>query len=105
MKRIFKILAIVGAAALCIICAETMAFAEDVYDDCADFSRVIDMSEGLVLDVVTEENMYAFNDGTHIIRVTSDAEYLEYEVDSGGYFGSSSSLILFTATLSTPVTH
>ena len=38
MKRIFKILAIVGAAALCIICAETMAFAEDVYDDCADFS-------------------------------------------------------------------
>ncbi len=86
MKRIFKILAIFGAAVLCIICAETMAFAEDVYDDCADFSRVIDMSEGLVLDVVTEENMYAFNDGTHIIRVTSDAEYLEYEVDSGGYF-------------------
>lgn len=60
---------------------------EFLFDDCADFDKSIAHSDGLALDVVTEENKYAFGgDDTHIIRVTSDAEWLIYEVNSNGYF-------------------
>lgn len=53
----------------------------------ADFSKATAYSEGLSLDVVTEENKYAFSgDDTHIIRVTSDAEWLEYSVEPGRIF-------------------
>lgn len=59
----------------------------EVYDDCADFSKAVAYSEGLTLDIVTEENKYAFyGDDTHIIRVTSDPEWLVYQVQDGGYF-------------------
>lgn len=87
-----KITALVLTALVCVSCLpQIFTYAEEtgqnIYDDCADFSKVIAYSDGLTLDVVTEENKYAFNgDDTHIIRVTSDAEWLEYEVQSGGYF-------------------
>lgn len=85
MKKIlsFLILAVVLAM------ASVTAYADEpnIYDDCADFGKAVQKSEGLALDVVTEENKYAFSgDDTHIIRVTSEAEWLVYEVSSDGYF-------------------
>ncbi len=57
-----------------------------IFDDLADFSVAAAHSEGLEIDVVTEENKYAFSgDDTHLIRVTSDAEWIEYDVPPGGY--------------------
>ncbi len=87
-----KLTALILAAFVCASCLPRIfAYAEEsgknIYDDCADFSKVIAYSDGLTLDVVTEENKYAFDgDDTHIIRVTSEAEWLEYEVQDGGYF-------------------
>ncbi len=67
--------------------SENSAVNEFLFDDCAAFDKSVSHSEGLALDVVTEENKYAFSgDDTHIIRVTSDAEWLIYEVNSNGYF-------------------
>lgn len=60
---------------------------EFIYDDCADFGKTAASSEGLSLDVVTEDNKYAFSgDDTHIIRVTDTEEWLIYEADPSGFF-------------------
>lgn len=60
---------------------------EFIYDDCADFGKAAASSDGLSLDVVTEDNKYAFGgDDTHIIRVTDTEEWLVYETDPNGYF-------------------
>ena len=91
-----KLLSIILSIIICAVSVQGV-FAEssdvdinterNVYDDCADFSKVVAYSEGLSLDVVTDENKYAFSgDDTHIIRVTSDAEWLEYAVEPNGYF-------------------
>lgn len=65
-------------------------FAEDmgdIYDECTDFSKAVAYSEGLTLDIVTEDNKYAFyGDDTHIIRVTSDPEWMVYQAVEGEYF-------------------
>lgn len=67
--------------------AEQLAQSEYIFDDCADFSKSLAHSDGLTLDVVTEENKYAFSgDDTHIIRVTDGEEWLTYAVDPGGYY-------------------
>ena len=88
MNRILSLI-----LALAIACVSVSAvYAEEsdsasLYDDLADFSVSADHSEGLVIDIVTDENKYAFNgDDTHLIRVTSDAEWMEYDVVPGGYF-------------------
>lgn len=87
-----KIICVLISFSILLSSAYTIVAAEDngnvyLYDDCADFSKVLAYSEGLALDVVTEDNKYAFSgDDTHIIRVTSDAEWMEYEVNPGGYF-------------------
>ncbi len=66
---------------------ETIAANEFMFDDCESFEKISEHSEGLTLDVVTEENKYAFSgDDTHIIRVTADAEWLVYETNPNGYF-------------------
>lgn len=90
-KKIFAVVAKIGlfiAFSLIFIGNNVFANEEDfIYDDCADFSKAVSYTEGLALDVVTDDNKYAFSgDDTHIIRVTSDAEQIVYEAPSDGYF-------------------
>ncbi len=92
-KRIFGRLAafLVAAAAVIGILSAVCVYADEnstseLFDDFADFSKIAAKSEGLVIDIVTEENKYAFGgDDTHLIRVTSDAEWIEYELPQEGY--------------------
>ena len=65
-----KLLSIILSIIICAVSVQGV-FAEssdvdinterNVYDDCADFSKVVAYSEGLSLDVVTDENKYAFS--------------------------------------------
>lgn len=60
---------------------------EYMFDDCADFDKSLAHSDGLALDVVTEDNKYAFSgDDTHIIRLTDTEEWMVYETNPSGYF-------------------
>ncbi len=91
-KYIRIIIAAVMAVLLSVPCINIAAAEESgasdfvMFDDLADFSVSTAHSEGLAIDIVTDENKYAFSgDDTHLIRVTSDAEQIEYDVPQNGY--------------------
>ncbi len=93
-KKYLRIITAAVLAALLLVPQFDIAGAEEsgaasdfvMFDDLADFSVSTAHSEGLAIDVVTEENKYAFSgDDTHLIRVTSEAEWIEYDAPQNGY--------------------
>ncbi len=92
-KKYIRIITAAFLAALLLVPRLNVAAAEEsgasdfvMFDDLADFSVSAAHSEGLAIDVVTEENKYAFSgDDTHLIRVTSEAEWIEYDAPQNGY--------------------
>ncbi|MEG1442490.1 MAG: hypothetical protein RSC29_07480, partial [Oscillospiraceae bacterium] len=61
---------------------------ENLYDDCANFEKTTNHSNGIYTDIIAEENQYAFPEGdfTMFMRREATAEWLEYPIPSGGYF-------------------
>ena len=57
----------------------------ELLDDCVDFSAARAHSEELYCEVTAEENRYAFDDYTMIMRKTATAQWLEYEIPDGQY--------------------
>ena len=88
ISAILTLIMILSAAVSAPLCSaeESGENGAVIFDDLADFSVSAAHSDGLEIDVVTEENKYAFSgDDTHLIRVTSDAEWIEYDLPTGGY--------------------
>lgn len=54
-------------------------------DDCADFSVAYAHSDGIYVDVTTEENQYAFDDYTMFMRSEATQEWVEYEIPKNQY--------------------
>ncbi len=92
-KKYIRIITAAVLAALLLVPRLSIAADEEsassdfvMFDDLADFSVAAAHSEGLAIDIVTEENKYAFSgDDTHLIRVTSEAEWIEYDAPQNGY--------------------
>lgn len=59
---------------------------ENLFDDCADFSKTVSHSDGILPDVITAENQFAFaGDYTVFMRSTTEEEWVTYEIPVGGY--------------------
>lgn len=90
-KRIYAaILAIMLMMPFCIYANEGVSaengLIPEVYDDCIDFSRCIDHSDGLYAYTVPEEDYYAFDeDHTMLRRSENTREWLMYKTKADRY--------------------
>ncbi len=92
MKRLFSLVLVISLIFGIYPCVQAeeaesgVSTSENLLDDCADFSVALSHSEGILPDVITEENRFAFaGDYTVFMRSTLEEESLIYEIPKGGY--------------------